>query len=69
MKKIERLNVLLKPLDLPKHKKSVANSGSNLEWLRKNAAKRNELPDELSDLLVLPIGRLVNESVSSGATV
>jgi hypothetical protein len=56
MKKLDRLNVLLKPLDLP-----VANSGANLDWLRKNAAKRNEVSEELGELLLLPIGRLVNE--------
>jgi hypothetical protein len=61
MKKLDRLNVLLKPLDLPSHKKSVANSGANLDWLRKNAAKRNEVSEELGELLLLPIGRLVNE--------
>jgi hypothetical protein len=64
MKKIDKLNALLKKLDLPKHKKSVPSSGANLEWLRKNASKRNELPDGLDTLLATPIGRLVNEDYS-----
>lgn len=64
MKKIDKLNALLKRLELPSHKKYVASSGANLEWLRKNAGKRNELSDALYELLVTPIGRLVNEEYS-----
>jgi len=63
MKKINHLNNLLKSLDLPTHKKSVPNSGANLGWLKKNACKRNDLSDEMKELLETPIGRLVNEDV------
>jgi len=65
MKKIDRLNALLKNLKLPSHKKNVPNSGANLEWLRKHAAQRNEVSPELVDLLSLPIGRLVNEVIET----
>lgn len=64
MKKIDKLNALLKTLDVPTHKKYVPSSGANLEWLKKNAAKRNELCEALTELLATPIGRLVNEDYS-----
>lgn len=64
MKKIDKLNALLKHLDLPGHKKYVASSGANLEWLRKNAGKRNELSETIDELLATQIGRLVNEDYS-----
>lgn len=65
MKKIDKLNALLKTLDVPSHKRNVPNSGANLDWLKKNAAKRNAVSDELSGLLNTPIGRLLKEDFQS----
>ncbi len=59
MTKLERLNVLLKELNLPDHRKIVSDSGSNLAWLQKHAGTRNQLSEELQSLLSLSIHDLM----------
>lgn len=52
--KLEELNKLLSTLNLPAHRKTVNDSGSNLPWLRKHVHKKNEVSPELQTLLDTP---------------
>jgi len=58
---LDELNTLLedRDLDLPFHKRQVSRSGNNLAWLKKHAAKRNQISVRLKQLLDMPIQQLV----------
>lgn len=57
---LEELNIALTSMDLPKHRKHVDKSGSNLAWLRKHAKQRNEVTPRIQSILDLDINQIVN---------
>lgn len=61
--KLSRLNALLKSsgLGLPAHRTTVSPAGSNLPWLRKILRPRQDVSEEIRDLLDLDISNLVRE--------
>lgn len=46
-------------LNLPKHRRSVSEGGSNLKWLKDHIEDKNEISSELRSLLDTPIQNLV----------
>lgn len=53
------LNTALKKMDLPKHRKTVDKSGSNLAWLKKNAGRSNKLSPRLQAILSLDNNKII----------
>lgn len=60
---LQRLNELLanKELDIPEHRRTVHESGSNFDWLKKHAGVRNTLCSELTDLLSMNFSKLIGK--------
>lgn len=50
-KLVETINEQLADLDLPDYRKVVSKSGRNVSWLLKNITKKNNVSEELIEML------------------